>query len=295
VIASLHPTSRAALWMSGALFSLAAMAIAGRELSGDLSTFQILFFRSLIGVLVLAPLLFRAGWKSLRTNHLRWHALRSACHFGGQYGWFYGLGFIPLAEVFAIEFTVPVWTAILAAIFLGERLSLARMVAIAMAIGGVLIIVRPGSEVFHPAALAVLMSAIFYGTTYLLTKKLSRTEAPLTILFYMSLIQIPLGLLPSLAAWVTPTLAMLPFILIVALTALSAHYCITKAMTLADATIVVPLDTLRLPLIALIGAMFYGERLHLGLLIGAVLIVGANLVNLYFEQRKKAMVPLTRG
>src|SRR6476646_5744856 len=105
------PVIRAALWMSGALVSFMAMAIAGRQLSAELTTFQILFFRSLVGFVVVVVLLQRAGWAQVRTRVFGTHLVRNLTHFGGQYGWFYGIALIPLTEVFAIEFTVPLWTA----------------------------------------------------------------------------------------------------------------------------------------------------------------------------------------
>ena len=119
----------AALWMSGTLVSFMAMAIGGRELSAQLSTFQILLFRSIIGLLIVGFLLWRSNWRQILTKHLWVHILRNISHFGGQFGWFYGIAFIPLAEVFALEFTVPVWTAVLATVLLREQITRARVAA----------------------------------------------------------------------------------------------------------------------------------------------------------------------
>jgi drug/metabolite transporter (DMT)-like permease len=281
-----HPTTRAALWMGGALSSFVAMAIAGRQLSSSLGTFQILFFRSLFGLVIICLLLWRSGWRQVITRRVGVHALRNAGHFGGQFGWFYGLGFIPLAEVFAIEFTTPIWTALLAAFLLKERLTFGRLFAIALGLAGVLIIVRPGSGVVHPAALAVLLSAMGYAMAHIMTKKLSATETPLCILFYMTVMQLPLALLLSMSNWTTPVPAMWPLIGIIGTTALTANYCVARAMALADATIIVPMDFLRLPVIAVIGSVFYGEQIQLPVLIGTVLILGGSVLNLYFERKR---------
>lgn len=283
---NLHPTTRAALWMVGALFSFVAMAIAGRELSTSLTTFQILFFRSVCGLLVIAALLCRFGWQQLTTQRFGSHMLRNVAHFGGQFGWFYGLAFIPLAQVFAIEFTVPVWVTIFAIVILKERLTVARVTAVVFGLAGVLVIVKPGSGMVHPAALAVFFGAIAYAFAYTLNKKLSATETPLCILFYMTAIQLPIGFVLSLPDWTTPALATWPFIFMVGTSALTAHYCITRAMTLADATIVMPMDFLRLPLIALIGAAFYGEHVQMTLFVGAALILTGNLFSLYMERKR---------
>ena len=277
---ALAPALRAALWMSGALVSFMAMAIAGRQLSVELTTFQILFFRSVVGLVVVVVLLQRAGWTQVRTRIFGTHLVRNLTHFGGQYGWFYGIALIPLTEVFAIEFTVPLWTAVLATVFLGERMSGLRALAVALGFAGILVILRPGIAMVSPAALAVLGSAVAYALSHIFTKRLSATETPLAILFYMTVIQLPLALVPSLSGWVWPSAKLWPWVGVVAVTALSAHYCLTRAFRLADATIVVSMDFLRLPLIAMVGFLFYGEPLQIWVLVGALIVFAATWLNL---------------
>ena len=266
--------------MSGALVSFMTMAIAGRELSRELTTFQILFFRSLVGLAVVIVLLQRTGWRQTKTHVFGKHVLRNVAHFGGQYGWFYGIALIPLTEVFAIEFTVPIWTAVLATPMLGERMNRLRVLAIALGFAGVLVILRPGFAAISVAALAVLGGAFCYAISHVFTKRLSGTDSPLAILFYMTVIQLPLGLLPALPHWVWPSAAVWPWVCLVAVTALSAHYCLTRAFRLADASVVVPLDFLRLPLIAVVGLLFYGETLQISVVAGAALVFAATWLNL---------------
>jgi len=263
------------------------MAVSGRELSTELTTYQILFFRSLIGVLVIGILVTRSGWGQIRTHRPGAHLVRNLAHFGGQYGWFYGLAFISLAEVIAIEFTAPVWTALLAALLLGEKITLPRVVALLLGITGLLLILRPGMGVVHPAAFAVLAGAIGYALSYIQTKSLSATETPLCILFYMTLMQLPMGMVPTLLDWHTPSLDAVPWILIVGLTALSAHYCMARAFKLADATVVVPMDFMRLPLIALVGYLFYQEAIDWPVVLGAGLMLTGNFINILAEHRKR--------
>ncbi|TVV45725.1 DMT family transporter [Thalassolituus sp. C2-1] len=281
-----HPAFLAALWMSGALLSFMLMAISGRELSHSLTTYQILFFRSVIGVLVISILLSRSGWQQIRTQRLKTHWLRNIAHYAGQYGWFYGLAFIPLAEVIAIEFTTPVWTALLAFFLLKERLTGARLQALVLGIAGLLLILRPGAGVLQPAAFAVLGGALGYAFSYIQTKSLTRTDTPLCILFYMTLMQLPFGLVPSVLNWTTLAAETLPWILLVGITAMSAHFCMAHAFRLADATVVVPMDFLRLPLIAVVGYLFYQESIDLFVLAGAVLMFSGNLLNLRAEYRR---------
>ena len=274
----------ATLWMSGTLVSFMAMAIGGRELSGQLTTFQILFFRSLIGLLIVGFLLWRSNWQQIFTKHFKTHALRNIAHFGGQFGWFYGIAFIPLAEVFALEFTVPVWTAVLATALLGERITRARVTAITFGVAGVILILRPGLAVISPASLAVLGGAFCYALSHTLTRKLALVDTPLAILFYMTLIQLPLGFATSIIDWATPSMTMLPWIIVVGVVALSGHYCMARALAIADAIVVVPMDFLRLPLIAGVGALIYHEPLDWLVLAGGGVMFTGNLINIRAEE-----------
>lgn len=282
------PVARAAAWMVGALFSFLAMALAGRELSaGGLGTFQILFFRSLVGLVVIGLLAWRAAVTDAagtapvwRTQRLGLHVLRNTAHFGGQFGWFFALGAIPLAEVFAIEFTVPIWTALLAAAFLGERLSRARLAALALGLAGVVTILRPGQGLVHPAALAALGGAMAYAVSHLQTKRLTTTESPLAVLFWMTLIQLPLGAVGAALQWQPLHATHAPALGVVGLSALAAHYCLTRALKLADVGLVLPMDYLRLPLVGLIGYLGYGERLDAWAVLGTLLILSGNALNL---------------
>jgi drug/metabolite transporter (DMT)-like permease len=276
--------------MSGTLVSFMAMAIGGRELSDQLSTFQILFFRSVIGLMIVCFFLWRINWRQVITKNFRIHGLRNIAHFGGQFGWFYGIAFIPLAEVFALEFTVPVWTAVLATVLLGEHITRERVTAIAFGVVGVLLILRPGLAVVNPASLAVLGGAFCYALSHTLTRKLALVDTPLAILFYMTLIQLPLGFVTSLFDWTTPSIATLPWIIVVGAAALSGHYCMARALAIADAIVVVPLDFLRLPLIAGIGALFYGEPLDWLVLAGGVVMFTGNLINIQAEDTRSRKV-----
>ncbi|MBO9353991.1 EamA family transporter [Bordetella petrii] len=282
----MHPVTRAAAWMGGALVALAAMAVASRELAAHLSVFQILFFRSACGLLVVCLILWRSGWSQVRTTQLGGHIIRNASHFCAQYGWVYGMFFMPMAAVIAIEFTAPVWTILLAAIIVKERITSPRMVSVALGLAGVWLIVRPGSSAMHPAALAVLGSAVAFALTYVMTKKLMPTETPLCILFYMSAVQLALAIVPSTLDWKPIPQQALHWIAVVGLASLVTHYCLARAMKLADATIVVPLDFLRLPFIAMIGAWLYGETVQATLFMGAGLILSGNLYSVISEKNR---------
>lgn len=283
----MHPVTQAAVWMLGALVSLGAMAVATRELSAYLSISQILFFRSACGLLIISFLLWRTNWRQIVSPQLGSHFVRNLSHLCAQYAWIYGIIFIPMAEVFAIEFTAPVWTTLLAAIILKERITFPRVVSIALGLVGVLVIVRPGFAVVHHAALVVLVGAVCFAMAYTMTKKISSTDTPLCILFYMTAIQLPLTLVPSALNWQPVVQQAWPLILVVGVMALTAHYCMARAMKKADATIVVPMDFLRLPLIAAVGAMLYGEKVEVWVFLGAGLILVGNLFSIKMEKRLK--------
>ena len=241
--------SGAVAWMTGAIVSLTAMALAGRELSAEITIFEIMFFRNAICLAIVSVLVAYHGTALLRTRRPALHGFRNVAHFGAQYGWFYGLAYLPLAEVFAIEFTAPIWTAVLAALFLSERLGAVRVGGILLGFLGILIILKPGVAIIHPAAFSVLGAAFGFALTFVITKSMVADERPLTILFYMNLIQLPLGLVPALFFWVTPSVQLWPWVLVAGLAGLGSHYCFARAFELADASIVAPIDFARLPLV----------------------------------------------
>jgi drug/metabolite transporter (DMT)-like permease len=278
------PTLRAVLWMAGTLLSFSAMAVAVRELLANYGTFQILFLRALVGLVIVIAVLPKCGARALRTRRLRVHVVRNVLHFGGQLAWVYAISVLTLATVFAIEFTMPVWTAVLATLLLGERMNRGRAVMLACGLAGILIILRPGLEVVQPGAMVMLLGSLFYASTMIATKQLSGSDTPLALLFYMSLLQLPLALLPALPSWVTPAPKDLPWILCLGIAGFTAHYCMTRAYRLADVTLVVPLDFLRLPLIAVVGMLFYSEPLQPAVLLGAAVMC----CGIYYSVRRES-------
>jgi len=281
------PVIQAVFWMTGTLLSFSLMAVAVREISGEIHSFQIMLFRSLGALVILLPFAIRAGASVWRTAHLGTQFGRNIVHFGAQLGWITGIGLLPLAEVFAIEFTTPIWATILAVLFLGERLNRGRVVALVLGFTGILVILRPGLAVIEPGAFAVLGAAVGFAITLTLTKFLTRTDSPLTILLYMSVIQLPFGIVLSALEWTTPDLLQLLWLMVIGAVGLSAHYCTARALSLADQTIVVPMDFMRLPLIVLVGFALYSESVELLVLAGVGLIFAGNYYSIFRENRKK--------
>lgn len=273
--------------MIGALLSFSIMAVSIRELSrAGLSIFEILAIRSGVALLVLLSLLAVRPEMRLHAvpRRMGLHLFRNTIHYASQFSWALSLTMLPLATVFSLEFTMPAWTAVLAVWFLHERMNASRLGVVVLGLIGVLVILRPGVAGFNPAAILVLLAAFGYAITMITTKKLTITETTFAIIFWMAVIQFPLSLIGSdPAAFLNiDTRHILPAIG-VGTAGLTSHYCLSNAFRSGDATLVVPLDFMRIPLIAVVGWAFYGERLDLFVLLGALIIVSGVLWNLRSE------------
>ena len=279
-------TARVVFWMTLTMLAFSVMAISIRALARGLTIFEIQFVRAVFALAILLAVVVarpsvRAG---LVPRRFGLHAVRSVVHLAAQYGWAFSLTLLPLASVFAIEFTTPAWAALLAVVLLGERLTPSRIGVLVFGILGVLVIVRPGVATFQPAALVVLASAVGFAVILVMTKMLTATNTTLAILFWLNLIQLPITLAGSGLSFVTRLgAADLPAVVGVGVSGVAAHYCFTNAFRAGDATLVVPLDFARLPLIALVGAQFYNEPLDPWVFIGAALILSGIVWNLRAE------------
>jgi drug/metabolite transporter (DMT)-like permease len=279
------------LWMTGALLSFSAGALSVRELAKSISVFDIMFFRSASGLLFLVVL--AAVWPRLRQElaprQMHLHVLRNSVHYGAQICWALSITLLPLATVFAIEFTMPAWVAILAVFFLGERMTVGRASRVALCFVGVLVIIRPGLAEFQPAAFLIVVAAFGMAVAMITTKKLTQTQSTFAILFWMNLMQLPMNLVASHPSYLLNIdSSMLLPLLGMAVTGLSTHWCLTNAFRHGDATIVVPLDFLRVPFIALVGWLLYGEPLDAFVFTGAGLIITGVLWNLRAESPQGA-------
>jgi drug/metabolite transporter (DMT)-like permease len=286
-MAETQSTLKAALWMGGSIASFLTMTVAGRAILPDLDVFQLMEMRSVIGWFILLPLVLASGgFAAMRTKRPLQHIGRNVVHYAGQFAWLQALTMIPLAQLISIEFTTPIWGALLAVLFLGERMSVRKVMAILLGLIGVLVIVRPGATAIDPGHLIMLAGAVGFGISVVMVKSLTRTDSVVAIIFWMLIIQSVIGLVPAIAVWRTPTAEMWPWILLVSFTGMSSHFCMARALTYAEATVVMPMDFLRLPLSALIGFLLYSERIDAFTAIGAALILAGNLFNLQRRARE---------
>ena len=279
---------KAVAYMTGAIGSFSAMAVAGREVSFELDTFEIMMYRSFVGIAVVLVLGWYFGTLRLITRrHVGTHFTRNLAHFTGQNLWFYAVTVIPLTQLFALEFTNPLWVLLLSPMVLGERLTRMRVLAAVMGFAGILIITRPWEFGISFGVTTAALSAVAFAWTTLMTKKLTRTESVTCVLFYLTVMQAVFGVV--CAGYdgdiAVPSMTALPYVMVIALCGLLAHFCITSALALAPATVVIPVDFARLPVIAVIGMLAYGEALDIMVLAGAVLIFVGNYSNILHETR----------
>ena len=279
---------RAAVWMLGSIAAFSLMAVGGRTLSAELDTFEIMAYRSAIGIVVVSGFVLATGRaREVRARRMGLHLARNAAHFAGQNLWFYAITAISLAQVFAIEFTSPLWVALAAPLVLGERLTKGRVAAALAGFAGILIVARPWGGGLDPGQGAAALAALSFAATALMTKLLTRTETLASILFWLTAMQAVMGFGATLAdgSMAVPSAALAPWMALVGLMGLAAHLCLTTALSLAPASVVVPIDFLRLPVIAGVGMALYGEPLDPWVMLGAAVIVGANWVNVARETR----------
>ena len=282
---------KATVWMIGAMFSFSLMAVSGRELATNLNTFEIMLFRSIIGFLiVLAIGYFAKTLAEIKRDRLGLHLFRNLAHFSGQNLWFLAVASIPFSQLFALEFSTPVWVALLAPLFLGEVLTKQRVLAVILGFAGVLIVARPDINQFDFAVVAAIACAICFAGSMMATKSLTSDQSITCILFWLTLMQLAMGLV---ATGFTGTIAFpeginIFWIVIVGIGGLTAHFCITNALALAPAIVVIPLDFMRLPLISVIGFLAYGETFELPILVGAGVIFIAILLNLKAEKQRQS-------
>ena len=283
--------AKATVWMIGAMLSFSLMAVSGRELATSLNTLEIMLYRSIIGFLIVLVIgYFAKTLGEIKGNRLGLHLFRNFAHFSGQNLWFLAVAYIPFSQLFALEFSTPVWVALLAPLFLGEALTRQRGLAVIMGFAGVLIVARPDINQFDFAIVAAVACAICFAGSMMATKKLTSDQSITCILFWLTLMQLAMGLLATafIGTITFPEGINITWIVIVGVGGLTAHFCITNALALAPAIIVVPLDFMRLPLISVIGFLAYGEAFELPILLGAVTIFIAIILNLKAEKQRQS-------
>lgn len=276
--------AQAAVWMVGSMLSLCAMGIFGRLLGGAFSTYEIMLYRSAVGIVIMTAVLQWGGrWGDIRLQYFKLHFLRNLSHFIGQNLWFFALTLIPMAQLFALEFTTPLWVLVFSVLFLNEQLTKMRVFWAILGFGGAVLSASPGGIEWNAGTITALLSAIGFAGSITATKILTRYESTRAILFFLVWLQ--LGFSAVMVAvdgtMQMPNTAQAFYLAMIGVLGLSAHWCLTQALRLAPATVVVPIDFIRLPLIAAVGVAFFQEPLEFTIILGGAITFFAAYANLY--------------
>ena len=283
-----RPAVRGALWMCAASVMIAISAACIRELSGSYNTFQLVFFRSAVGLLLLAPWMYRTSrLGKLSTKRLPLYLLRTSLSYTGMVCVFYGLANMPIGEVYALLFLVPIITIVMAVLLLKEKAGIEAWIACGVSFVGALVILRPGIIAITIAAIAVLVTAVTYAGTNICIKLLSKTDSPAQITFYGQLIALPLALGPALIVWKTPAWSDLPLIIALGALQLLAGLFHAYSVRAADARVVQPFNFVRLPASVLIAFILFSELPSHWTWLGAGMIFASSYYVLYKESTNK--------
>jgi drug/metabolite transporter (DMT)-like permease len=283
---------RGALWMTAASVMIALSAACVRQLSGQFSPFELVFLRSLIGTLLLSPWMFRMSRRgTLRTTRLPLYMLRTGLSYTGMVCVFYGIGHMPIGEVYALLFLVPLITVVLAVLLLREHAGAHAWIACTVGFCGALVILRPGIIELSLAAGAVMVTAVTYASTNICIKSLSRTDSPVQITIIGYFLALPLAFVPTPFVWKTPGWEDVPWILALGAFQTLGGLCHARSVHAADARVVQPFNFLRLPVSVLVAWFLFAELPSPWTWLGAALIFASSYYVLYREsaaRRKKA-------
>jgi drug/metabolite transporter (DMT)-like permease len=257
-----------------------------RVVAGELDPLQMAFLRNLFSILFMMPWLWRNGLHALATARPSLHLWRAGFGLVAMYLWFFAIAYLPLAEAVALNFTVPLFATVGAALFLGETVRARRWSATAIGFFGVLVILRPGFEEVTMVTTLPILAALFMAISSLLVKKLASFDSPAAIVTIMTLILTPLSLVPALFVWRWPSGEALMMMIAVGGLATLAHLSFTRAYSLADASAVVPFDYMRLPFVALIAYVAFGELPDFWTWVGAGIIAASAIYITHREARR---------
>ena len=297
-MAQFSQLTQSIFWMLGAMISFTLMAVSGRELFSSLDTFEIMLYRSLVGILLV--LAFGKYFKTLhqiRKENLSLHFIRNISHFGGQNFWFYAIALIPFSQLFAFEFSTPLFIVFLAPIFLGELLTKEKLIAAAIGFLGIMLVARPDLNTISWALIAAFLLPVCFAATAIATKLLTRKFSLTCILFWLVIMQTVFSLICAGYDFDIriPAQTDLLFLLVVSVTGLTAHLCMTKAFSLAPVSVVMPIDFVRLPLISMVGYLFYNEVLTWYIILGSALVFVGNYINIKAEERTQINERVSRS
>jgi len=266
------------IWMVLSVFAFCFVAIGVKQVNTNISPFQIIFFRALIGLIPLLILIPRTTIIGSFSN-IKQHLLRNVFHLIAQYGWVVGIVYLSLAEVTAIEFTTPIWILILAPFFLKEKITGKKISSILLGFIGILIILKPGIDIINYNSIIVLLSAICFAIAHTATKKIVQTNLASDVVFIMCLTQLPISFACAYTNWNWPNYSDYFWLILIGLSGIWAHFSLAKALKKEDISSLISIDYLRLPILILAGILFYNQTFDITIIIGGTLIILGNYIN----------------
>jgi drug/metabolite transporter (DMT)-like permease len=269
---------------------ISAMTISGMNgvvqgLSHSMHVFEIAFFRQFFGLIFMAAMFLRGGLRPFYTRRLGLHVIRAILNVAALLLFFHGLSLEPLAKIVSLSMTAPLFATLCAVIFLKEKMTRHRWVALGLGFAGALIILRPGAEAVSAGALAVLASNAVWAVALVVIKELSRTDSSVTITLYATLLQTPVSFAFALFFWRTPTMAQFAWLIGIGICGSVAQICLAESFRHADATLVLPIDFTKLIWASLIGYFFFGQAPGIWIWIGAATVCSAVFYNAWKERR----------
>lgn len=279
--------TRAIILMTLSAIAYALTFVTVRALSEMFSVYMLVMLRAAIGTAILIPWLYRSGFGVLRTTQAPLYGFRAVIVYTGNLCWFYALATMSLADATALSFLMPVFTVIILAVWMRERLNGSRIIALALGLAGAFVIIRPGFAEVGIATVSMLYTTVAYGAATAVTRVLTYKDAPNVVVFYMFALNLPLALGPGLYHWTPPQFSDWLLICAFAVLSLYSQIFMTRALALADAVVVMPTFYIQLPLAALSGFLLFGQVPEIWLMPGAALIIGGSYYSLWSEARRR--------
>jgi drug/metabolite transporter (DMT)-like permease len=281
-----NDVKRAVLFMLASTLMFGTMAAVIRLASHQLHAFEIAFFRNFFGFVFALPLLWRHGMGLLKTSRLPLYFVRCLIGIVSMLAGFWAIVHLPLAQAIALSYSTPLFVTIGAVLVLGEVVRARRWSAVIVGFLGVLVIVRPGGDAFALGSLVALLAAAMSASVAISIKFLSRTEKPDAIVLYTTLLWVPMSLLPALFYWEWPQGLTWLWIVLAGLFGTLGHMLWTRALKLADASLLTPISFVQVAVVAVYGWFLFGESIDRWTLLGAGIIFASNV---YIARRETVL------
>ena len=283
------PPLQASLLMLVTCICFSIMSAVIRDLSNEISPFQIAFVRNLVGIIILFPIMLKLGFQPITGSVYRAYGIRACVGICAMWAWYSALSLTPLAEAVTLSFTTSLWMIPVAILLLGEKVGIRRWVATIVGFIGVLIVLQPASQNFNSGSLLALLSALLFAVSMALVKLLAKSERPVEIVFYMNIFMIPLSIGPAIIFWSPPTYSQWYSLCFIGVASACAHFFMARALATVDASALMPLDFTRLPFAVAIGYIVFGEIPTIWIWPGALLIAASAL---YIARREARLYRL---